>query len=344
MNEVYRMIDVNLNRTSEGIRVLEDITRFVIEDSKITADLREIRHAVRKLLIESDGQLILSRNASTDIGRKISKESKVDSKKGLRQLLVSNFKRVEEGLRSIEESLKIIDHYPKSKQVENLRFKIYEIEKRVNMVIKKPVLPEGIYGITAEKYSKGRNNLEVVKEMISSGIKVIQYREKRDRKNFAEMYQECREIRTITQKNDVVFIVNDYIELAKMVDADGVHLGQQDFPVEKVRQHLPDNMLLGLSTHSPEQAQAAVERGVDYIGVGPIFTTNTKKDVVDPVGLEYLEWVEENLEIPYVAIGGIKEQNIEEVIDRGARTIALVTEIVGQKDIKGKVNNLNEIL
>ena len=344
MNKIFRMIDVNLNRISEGIRVLEDISRLVMEYSQITADLRESRHTVRKLLAEVDDQLILSRNASSDIGRKISGQSTIDSKKDIKQLVVSNFKRVEEGLRSIEESLKIVDHYQKSKQVENLRFRIYEIEKRLNMKLQKPVLPEGIYGITAEKYSKGRNNIEVVKKMVDSGIKIIQYREKHGNKNFAEMFKECRKILTNTQKNDVVFIVNDYIELAKMVGADGVHIGQQDFPVEKVRDLLPDNKILGLSTHSPKQAQKAVEIGVDYIGVGPIFETNTKQDVVNAVGLEYLDWVEKNIDIPYVAIGGIKEHNLTKVVERGARTVALVTEIVGQQDIQGKVRNLNKIL
>lgn len=344
MNKIYRMIDVNVNRISEGIRVLEDISRLALEYSEITSDLRESRHTVRKLLAEVDDQLILSRNTSSDIGRKISGQSTIDSKKNIQQLLVSNFKRVEEGLRSIEESLKILDHYQKSKQVENLRFRIYEIEKRLNMKLQKPVFPEGIYGITAEKYSKGRNNIEVVKEMVDSGIKIIQYREKHCNKKFAEMFKECRKIRTITQKNDVVFIVNDYIELAKMVDADGVHIGQQDFPVERTRELLPDNKILGLSTHSPKQAQKAVEIGVDYIGVGPIFETNTKQDVVDAVGLEYLEWVEQNIDIPYVAIGGIKEHNLAKVVERGARTVALVTEIVGQQDIQGKVRNLTKIL
>jgi thiamine-phosphate pyrophosphorylase len=99
-------------------------------------------------------------------------------------------------------------------------------------------------------------------------------------------------------------------------------------------------MFNGLSTHSPAQAEAAVRLGVDYIGVGPIFATNTKKDVCDPVGLEYLDYVVRNIRLPFVAIGGIKEHNIAEIYRRGARCIALVTEIVGAPDIGVKVHAL----
>lgn len=201
------------------------------------------------------------------------------------------------------------------------------------------VLPNGIYGITAEKFSKGRYNIHVVQQMIEGGIKVIQYREKHGPKSFKEMYDECVEIRKITQDNGVMFIVNDYIELALLVDADGVHVGQDDLPVRDVRKLVGDKVI-GLSTHSPEQAQEAIEWGVDYIGVGPLYKTNTKDDVCDPVGLEYLDYVVKNVSIPFVAIGGIKEHNINEVHDHGAKTICLVTEIVGADDIVGKVRDL----
>jgi thiamine-phosphate pyrophosphorylase len=125
--------------------------------------------------------------------------------------------------------------------------------------------------------------------------------------------------------------------LALLVGADGVHVGQDDLPVEAVRRLAGPDMIIGLSTHSPEQAQAALKMEVDYIGVGPIFLTNTKKDVCAPVGLEYLEYVVQNIPLPFVAIGGIKEHNILEVRKRGAACICLVTEIVGAIDIKAKV-------
>jgi thiamine-phosphate pyrophosphorylase len=202
-----------------------------------------------------------------------------------------------------------------------------------------PVLPPGIYGITAEKFSRGRSNPEVVQEMIAGGVAVVQYREKHGAKSFRQMYDECTAIRRLTRDSGVPFIVNDYVELAMVVDADGVHLGQDDLPVAKVRERV-GSKIIGLSTHGPDQARAALAAGVDYIGVGPLFATRTKDDVCDPVGLAYLDDVLQNIPLPAVAIGGIKLHNIDQVVAKGARTICLVTEIVGAEDIAGMVRRL----
>ncbi|MCL1981345.1 MAG: thiamine phosphate synthase [Proteobacteria bacterium] len=204
----------------------------------------------------------------------------------------------------------------------------------------KPAFPTGIYGITAEKFSAGRTNIEVVREMITGGIRLIQYREKRPAKSFAEMLAECQAIRALTREAGVLFIVNDYPDLALLVDADGVHVGQDDFPVAEVRRLIGPDKLIGLSTHEPAQAAAAVTAGADYIGVGPIFSTQTKDDVCAPVGLEYLDQVVRTCPLPFVAIGGIKEHNLDEVVARGAATVCLVTEIVGAVDIAAAVRRL----
>ncbi|MFW6279306.1 MAG: thiamine phosphate synthase [Bacillota bacterium] len=195
-----------------------------------------------------------------------------------------------------------------------------------------------LYGITAEKYSRGRDNIQVVEEMIAAGIKIIQYREKE--KSMREKYEECRTIRQMTEKEGVDLLINDHLDLALMVDADGVHLGQKDLPPREARKILGPEKIIGLSTHSPAQAQNALQQEVDYIGVGPIFSTSTKKNVCDPVGLEYLEYVVENIDLPFVAIGGIKEHNIEQVWEKGASCVALVTEIVGAKNIQEKISSL----
>jgi thiamine-phosphate pyrophosphorylase len=200
-------------------------------------------------------------------------------------------------------------------------------------------LPEGIYGITAEKFSLGRDNVTVVKEMIAGGVSVVQYREKHDRKSFRDMYEECLAIRRLTRESGIPFIVNDYVELAMLVDADGVHVGQDDLPVRAVRRRVGDK-IIGLSTHGPEQAAAALREDVDYIGAGPIFATRTKDDVCDPVGLDYMNHVIQQVPLPAVAIGGIKIHNIDQVLALGARTVCLVTEIVGAEDIAGTVRHL----
>lgn len=204
------------------------------------------------------------------------------------------------------------------------------------------LLKADIYGITAEEFSLGRSNIEVVARMIEAGIRVIQYREKH--KSDRQKHEECRKIREMTGEAGVLFIVNDRPDLALLVAADGVHLGQDDFHPEAVRKVVGEKMLIGLSTHSPAQAKAAETMDIDYIGVGPVFATNTKKDVCEPVGLEYLEYVVKNIRLPFVAIGGIKGHNIAEVYQRGARCIALVTEIVGAPDIVDRVRNLRAAL
>lgn len=201
--------------------------------------------------------------------------------------------------------------------------------------------PKGIYGITAEKFSRGRSNIEVVEEMIRGGIRIVQYREKHRDKSIRDIYEECRTIRKITREHGVLFIVNDFIDIALLTEADGVHVGQDDLPVEVARRLMGDK-IVGVSTHSPAQAEAAVAAGADYIGVGPIYETRTKEDVCDPVGLTYLDHIVGHVPIPFVAIGGIKEHNIHEVVARGARTVCLVTEIVGAEDIAGMVGRLME--
>ena len=133
------------------------------------------------------------------------------------------------------------------------------------------ILPAGIYGITAEEYSLDRKNTDVVREMVRGGVKIVQYREKGD-KSSRKKYEECLEIRRITNGEGIVFIVNDFIDIALAVDADGIHIGQEDLPLEAVRK-IAGEKIIGISTHSREQALAAVEAGADYIGVGPIYST-----------------------------------------------------------------------
>jgi len=208
----------------------------------------------------------------------------------------------------------------------------------------KPEFPAGLYGITAEKFSLGRTNMAVAEAMIRGGVKIVQYREKRPHKSHRQMLDECHQIRALTRDAGVLFIVNDHPDIALLVDADGVHVGQDDLPVPAVRQLVGPQMLIGLSTHSAEQARQAEADGADYIGVGPIFSTQTKEDVCAPVGLDYLEYAAKHVPLPFVAIGGIKQHNLPEVISRGARTVCLVTEIVGAEDIAERVKQLNGIL
>ena len=195
-----------------------------------------------------------------------------------------------------------------------------------------------LYCITAANLSNGRSNFEVVRAMLEGGAKIIQYREK-----YADIrtrYEECLEIKKMCAEYGCTFIINDNIDIALLVRPDGVHIGQDDLPVKEVRKLVGEEMIIGLSTHSPEQARQAVADGADYIGVGPLFPTKTKDNVCDPVGLEYLEYVVNNIDLPYTAIGGIKEHNMDKPLGAGARCICLVSDITGAEDVKAKVETL----
>lgn len=205
----------------------------------------------------------------------------------------------------------------------------------------KPYFTSPLYGMTAEDLSYSHDNISDVRDMLASGIKIIQYREKEKTGN--EMYAQCIKLRDMTADAGALFIIDDFTDLALAVEADGVHIGQDDLPIEAVRQIAGDKLFIGLSTHSPAQAQDAIKKGADYIGVGPIFETHTKKNVCAPVGLSYLDYVVKNIDIPFVAIGGIKEHNLAEVYAHGARCACLVTGIVGNEDIPAAIARLRTI-
>ncbi len=195
-----------------------------------------------------------------------------------------------------------------------------------------------LYAITAEKMSRGRSNTEVVAQMLAAGIRFLQYREKE--KSARDMYEECRVLREMTRAAGASFIIDDFVDLALAVDADGVHIGQMDLPPAAVRQLVGPKKVIGLSTHNLEQLQAANDLAnlIDYIGVGPVFPTTTKATA--PVGLDYVRQAAHSSLLPYVAIGGIKEHNIAAVAEAGADTVAVVSGIVGAVDIDASIATL----
>ena len=196
-----------------------------------------------------------------------------------------------------------------------------------------------IYTITAEAMSNGRDNIEVVGKMLEAGIKFIQYREKE--KSALDRYNECVKLREMTRAAGAVFIIDDFVDLAMAVDADGVHVGQTDLPAKVVRKLIGDDKIIGLSTHEPAQLDKSNELGniIDYIGVGPVYATQTKKDAT-PVGFSYVEYAAKHAKHPFVAIGGIKEHNICDVAKHGAKTFAIVSEIVGANNIVDKIKSI----
>ncbi|MBD3267324.1 thiamine phosphate synthase, partial [bacterium] len=151
-------------------------------------------------------------------------------------------------------------------------------------------------------------------------------------------------LRELTRENNVTFIINDHLDIAQAVDADGVHLGQDDFPIKEARRITGPEFILGASTHSVEEAKRAVDDGASYINIGPIFTTGTKKNVMDAVGPNLITEVTSQVDIPFTVMGGIKKQNVQEVLKRGARRIAVVTAVVGADDIAGAARELTHAI
>lgn len=346
MRKLFRIIDANVNRAYEGLRALEDMARYDYNSKSVAEGLRILKGNIRNSILEYRSDCLSQRGSVHDIMLSASQGHDAGRKKSALQLLKENFKRVQEALQSIEDTLKLVDRYELSKVYEGYRFTAYNLEKEFYglyfRTFKKEKLDTDLYCLTAEEYSLGRSNIEVVKAMLSAGIKIIQYREKE--KKMLYKYKECVKIRELTYDAGATFIVNDDLDLAMMVGADGVHIGQDDLPLEKVRELVGEEMIIGVSTHSPQQAQDAIAKGADYIGVGPIFSTKTKKDVCAPVGFEYLDYAVNNVNIPFVAIGGIKEHNITEIKARGAKMIAMVTEIVGAENIEKKIERIRKKL
>ncbi len=199
-----------------------------------------------------------------------------------------------------------------------------------------------IYALTDNTLSLGRPVEVVAKALLDAGVKILQYREK---KRYAgDMLRECQRLRAMTLEAQACFIVNDHIDIAMLVDADGVHIGQEDLPLQEVRKLIGPDKIIGLSTHNQAQAQEAIRLGADYIGVGPIFATKTKEDVVAPVGYAYLDYVREHISLPFVAIGGIKAHNIADVAAHGATCCALVSELVGAEDIAARVAQVRKAM
>lgn len=189
----------------------------------------------------------------------------------------------------------------------------------------------GLYVVTGEDFSKGRLYADVVRECIAGGAGIIQLREKNW--SASRIIEIGRELREITRQARVLLIINDRVDLAIALDADGVHVGQQDIPLPIVRKLIGPNMLVGVSAGSRQEAIDAERDGANYIGVGPIFPTDTKKDASPPGGLALLTEIKHSTNLPLYAIGGIKVDNVASVIGAGADGVAVVSAIVGAEDI-----------
>jgi thiamine-phosphate pyrophosphorylase len=196
-----------------------------------------------------------------------------------------------------------------------------------------------LYPVIGERFCLGRNVVEVLEAVILGGARIVQLREK-DRPE-SDLFLMAEEYRRITKDAGILLVINDHVDIAMAVDADGVHLGQDDIPLEAVRRTAPD-LLIGVSTHSLEEALAAQEGDADYVNIGPIFPTSTKEGVNRFLGPEAVTGIGGRIEVPFTVMGGIKEENMREVLNRGARRVAVVTAVTQAPDVSAAVRSMEE--
>ncbi|MCG0278758.1 MAG: thiamine phosphate synthase [Thermanaeromonas sp.] len=199
-----------------------------------------------------------------------------------------------------------------------------------------------LYVITSSELSRGRETLEVVQAALAGGATIIQLREK----NWParKLVEVGREIRKLTKEAGAGFIVNDRLDIALALEADGVHIGQEDLPVDVARRLLGPGKILGVSVGSVEEAKEAVAQGADYLGVGSIFATASKTDAGPPVGVELIRQIKKEVNVPVVGIGGINLSNAAQVIEAGADGVAVISAVVSAEDIKSAARSLLKIV
>ena len=196
--------------------------------------------------------------------------------------------------------------------------------------------------VTDRALSNGLSEAEVAELAYSGGADIVQLRMKGS--DGKEMLEQAKIIRNLAEKHAKFFIVNDRVDIALLSDADGVHLGQSDIPIEDARALLGDDRLIGVSVHNAKEAVDAESRGADYVSVGSVFHSTTKPDAHQGRGLDAVFIVKESVDIPVIAIGGINRGNIQDVIRAGADGVAVVSAVVSQKDIRAAAHELRDMI
>ncbi|VVB72824.1 Thiamine-phosphate synthase [uncultured archaeon] len=197
---------------------------------------------------------------------------------------------------------------------------------------------QGYYFITDSKLSRA-GNISDVSQAVACGVEVVQYRSKNAETR--EMYEEALKLREICR--DAVFLINDRVDIALAIDADGVHLGQSDMPCRAARRLLGTEKIIGATVHNLQEALEAKEDGADYLGVSPIYQTTTKHDAGKPAGIALIEEVRRKVDIPLIAIGGINHSNAGEVIKAGADGLCAISSVVARENVALEIKKFQEL-
>ncbi len=339
--DLARILDANANRAREAIRVVEDYCRFVLDDAFLSNQLKQLRHDLAAALADVSNQLLLeARETQQDVGTALTAPSE-ERRYSLIQVVEVNLKRLQESLRTLEEYGKLRES-SLAKTLESLRYRVYTLERAI------------VLGTTARQRLAGARLYVLVsgaacvasldwtiKEAIAGGAQVIQLREKSlsDR----ELLTRARDVRRWTREAGALFIVNDRPDIARLAEADGVHLGQEELRVKDARRILGPSALIGVSTHNLQQARQAILNGAGYLGVGPSFPSGTKQ-FESLAGLEFVRQVAAETSLPAFAIGGITLKNVGEVVRAGLRRVAVSQAICQADDPQQVARRFRQIL
>ncbi len=209
----------------------------------------------------------------------------------------------------------------------------------------------GLYAIVDNTLTPHLSHLELTERVLKGGARIIQLRVKPSAPAFRkstlsdrELFEIAKTIRNLTRQHEASFIINDRADIALAAEADGLHLGQDDLPLSEARRILGKNKVIGISTHNLNEAERAEREGADYLGFGPVFSSETKAESLPPRGIESLKQVVAAIKLPIIAIGGINQKNIEEVIQAGADGAAIISSITTAEDITEKTRGFVELL
>ena len=339
--DVARILDASANRAREAVRVLEDFARFVLADAFLSAQLKNLRHGLAEALAELPGAILLqARDTLHDVGTAITTPRETQRASPV-EVTKANAKRLQEALRSLEEFGKVLS--PNfAMAIEQLRYHAYTLERALlNMADSRARLRDAkLYALVTEALCK-TSLVGTVREALAGGVQMIQLREKTltDR----ALLDRARDLRKMTRSAGALLIINDRPDIALLAEADGVHLGQDDLPLQEARRLLGAEAIIGISTHNLEQVRSAVLEGANYIGVGPTFPSQTK-DFEKLAGLEFVKQVAAETSLPAFVLGGVTLDNIDQVVAAGGRRVAVSQALCAAADPRDVALRMRAIL
>jgi thiamine-phosphate pyrophosphorylase len=343
MRGIARMLDANLNRAAEAARVLEDIARFVADEGAIAGGFKDLRHSLAQVSAAlPPGQLPAHRDVEADAGRE--REGALEgARSGAHAIAVANAARLSQALRAIEECLKTVPSVPGTAwSVEALRYRAYDLCARLEARVSSSRVRQWRVCLLLTESHCAHPWRHVLDAAIEGGADCIQVREKGMPARTLESH--CRDVVSRAHAAGVTVIVNDRADVAVACGADGVHVGQQDLAVRDVRKIAGRGLIVGVSTHSMQEAHAAVEEGADYCGVGAMFASGLKPGL-EPSGPAYLSaFLGAFPGIPHLAIGGIGPEQARTLAASGCRGVAVSTSVCASQDPASVVRALRDAL